>query len=138
MLSQCKLLFRSPARKIASINVESATCVWRKSEARLERRCLSSVNYAVEEESISEQPLIIRVQEKGTEQSHVSHSFQHSLAEPELMPDIDTSSLSSPSILTYTGNTHYPITTELHIFKPGEDAPAGGCWPVFRLMVRYV
>merc|ERR1712232_673482 len=24
--------------------------------------------------------------------------------------------------------------TELHIFKPGEDAPAGSCWPVFRLM----
>lgn len=40
-----------------------------------------------------------------------------------------------PSTLTYTGGVTMPITCELHIAKPGEDAPRG-IWPVFRLMVR--
>jgi hypothetical protein len=40
----------------------------------------------------------------------------------------------SPSELKYTGDARIPITTRLHIVKPGEDTPRG-VWPVFRLLV---
>ena len=42
--------------------------------------------------------------------------------------------LVSPSELKYTGDAVLPITTNLHIVKPGEDTPRG-IWPVFRVMV---
>ena len=42
--------------------------------------------------------------------------------------------LVSPSELKYTGESVIPITTQLHIVKPGEDVPRG-IWPVFRMMV---
>jgi hypothetical protein len=41
----------------------------------------------------------------------------------------------SPSELTFPGNATIPITSHLHIVKPGENIPRG-IWPVFRLMVR--
>jgi hypothetical protein len=40
----------------------------------------------------------------------------------------------SPTELTYTGDMTIPITTELRIITPEEDAPSG-VWPIFRLMV---
>jgi hypothetical protein len=43
---------------------------------------------------------------------------------------------TSPSELTYTGNTTMPITSRLHIVTPQEDTPRG-VWPVFRLMVSF-
>ena len=46
-------------------------------------------------------------------------------------------SVESPSELKYTGDATFPITTRLHIVKPGEDTPKG-IWPVFRLMVREI
>jgi 2-oxoisovalerate dehydrogenase E1 component alpha subunit len=39
----------------------------------------------------------------------------------------------SPSEIHYTGNATMPLTSVLHIVKPGEDVPRG-TWPVFRLM----
>lgn len=47
---------------------------------------------------------------------------------------IETSVFVSPSELVYTGNTTIPVTSQLHIVRPGEDAPRG-TWPVFRMMV---
>ena len=44
---------------------------------------------------------------------------------------------TSPTELTYTGNTTMPITTQLHVVRPGEDTPSG-VWPVFRLMVSQI
>ena len=41
---------------------------------------------------------------------------------------------NATSHLSYAGNTEMPITSELRIVLPGEDAP-GGIWPVFRMMV---
>jgi hypothetical protein len=43
----------------------------------------------------------------------------------------------SPSDIKYTGDATIPITSRLHMVKPGEDAPPG-TWPVFRLMVSEV
>lgn len=42
--------------------------------------------------------------------------------------------ITSPSHLSYFGQTRMPITSKLHIFTPEEDIPSG-IWPVFRLMV---
>ena len=39
-----------------------------------------------------------------------------------------------PSHLSYAGSKRMPITSEMRIVKPGEDAPSG-IWPVFRMMV---
>jgi len=44
---------------------------------------------------------------------------------------------TSPSEITYTGNIEMPITSQLHLVKPGEPSPVG-TWPVFRLMVSRV
>jgi len=38
-----------------------------------------------------------------------------------------------PSHFSYAGNAQLPITSELKIVLPGEDAPSG-IWPVFRMM----
>jgi hypothetical protein len=43
----------------------------------------------------------------------------------------------SPSELTFAGDATIPITSRLHIVKPGEDDVPAGTWPLFRLMVRY-
>ena len=43
----------------------------------------------------------------------------------------------SPSHLSYVEGVTYPITSELRIVKPSDDAPTG-IWPVFRVMVSYV
>ena len=40
-----------------------------------------------------------------------------------------------PSHLSYAGNKRMPITSEMKIVMPGEDAPSG-IWPVFRMLVR--
>lgn len=39
-----------------------------------------------------------------------------------------------PSHLSYAGSKRMPITSEMRVVKPGEDAPSG-IWPVFRMMV---
>lgn len=49
--------------------------------------------------------------------------------------EIDEKFFVSPSELVYPGNATIPITSHLHIVKPGEDVPRGK-WPIFRLMVR--
>eukprot|EP00573_Skeletonema_grethae_P002383 CAMPEP_0201689982 /NCGR_PEP_ID=MMETSP0578-20130828/3502_1 /ASSEMBLY_ACC=CAM_ASM_000663 /TAXON_ID=267565 /ORGANISM="Skeletonema grethea, Strain CCMP 1804" /LENGTH=487 /DNA_ID=CAMNT_0048174825 /DNA_START=321 /DNA_END=1784 /DNA_ORIENTATION=+ len=38
-----------------------------------------------------------------------------------------------PSHLSYAGSKRMPITSEMRLVKPGEDAPSG-IWPVFRMM----
>lgn len=57
-------------------------------------------------------------------------------ADNTVSQDTTTASKSfvSPSQLQYTGDATIPITSRLHIVKPGEDTPRG-TWPVFRLMV---
>jgi hypothetical protein len=40
----------------------------------------------------------------------------------------------SPHEIHYPGTATMPVTSVLHIVKPGEDVPRG-IWPVFRLMV---
>lgn len=42
--------------------------------------------------------------------------------------------VESPATMTYTGGHEMPVTSQLHIVTPEEDAPRG-TWPVFRLMV---
>ena len=42
-----------------------------------------------------------------------------------------------PSHLSYAGSKRMPITSEMRIVKPEEDAPSG-IWPVFRMMVCLV
>lgn len=39
-----------------------------------------------------------------------------------------------PSHLSYAGENRMPITSEMKIVMPGEDAPR--IWPVFRMLVR--
>lgn len=51
--------------------------------------------------------------------------------------DAEDGRLLSPSELKYTGDSVMPITSHLHIVKPGEDTPRG-IWPVFRMMVRFL
>ena len=41
---------------------------------------------------------------------------------------------TSPSELTFAGDTSIPVTSRLHIVTPEEDTPRG-IWPVFRIMV---
>lgn len=41
---------------------------------------------------------------------------------------------TSPSELTFAGDTSIPVTSRLHIVTPEEDAPRG-IWPIFRIMV---
>ncbi len=43
----------------------------------------------------------------------------------------------SPSHLSYVEGVNYPITSELQIVKPQDDAPSG-IWPVFRIMVSFI
>lgn len=59
-------------------------------------------------------------------------------ADNTVSQDTTTASKSfvSPSQLQYTGDATIPITSRLHIVKPGEDTPRG-TWPVFRLMVSW-
>eukprot|EP00980_Cylindrotheca_fusiformis_P011905 scaffold2830_cov131-Cylindrotheca_fusiformis.AAC.26 len=45
----------------------------------------------------------------------------------------ETSAVTSPSHLSYVGETQMPITSALHIVTPEEDPPSG-IWPAFRLM----
>lgn len=40
-----------------------------------------------------------------------------------------------PNHISYAGNVKIPITSQLKIVLPEEDAPSG-IWPVFRIMVR--
>ena len=40
----------------------------------------------------------------------------------------------SPSHISYVAGVSLPITSELHIVKPSDDAPPG-LWPVYRIMV---
>jgi hypothetical protein len=47
---------------------------------------------------------------------------------------VAASAFVSPSEIQYTGDAVIPITSRLHMVKPGQDAPKG-IWPVFRLMV---
>jgi len=135
MLRQSKIIFGT-GRKIASHHGELTPRVLRKNTAQPSCHCLSSV--AFQEDSIPPQPLIKKMRRKEAKELNGSQSVQHSLFDPELRPEIkpnmDIPSFASPSMLTYTGNKNYPITTKLKIIKPGEDAPEGGCWPVFRLM----
>jgi hypothetical protein len=68
--------------------------------------------------------------------------FQQQETTTKMTTEEETSSsssqhLASPKELTYTGNATIPITSHLHIVKPGEDAPQG-IWPVFRIMVSQI
>lgn len=47
---------------------------------------------------------------------------------------VDLEDQTSPSELTFAGDTTIPVTSRLHIVTPAEDAPPG-IWPVFRIMV---
>lgn len=47
----------------------------------------------------------------------------------------ETRSPPQDLLLAYSPDTNVPITSRLHIVKPGEDTPSG-VWPAFRLMVR--
>jgi hypothetical protein len=57
-----------------------------------------------------------------------------SVSFPITEPQDAASTFESPSEIKYAGDAIIPITTRLHMVKPGEDAPRG-IWPVFRLMV---
>jgi hypothetical protein len=60
-----------------------------------------------------------------------SFTDDHSSAKPML------DERTSPTMMTYTGQTSMPLTSKLHIVTPQEDTPRG-TWPVFRLMVRWI
>ena len=62
------------------------------------------------------------------------HENVRPFAEAEFSAAKSKKEHQSPSEIHYTGNATMPLTSVLHIVKPGEDTPRG-IWPVFRLMV---
>lgn len=56
-------------------------------------------------------------------------------AVPLTRAEVSSEEFVSPWQLTYTGGNTIPITTNMKIITPQEDAPRG-IWPIFRVMVR--
>lgn len=89
---------------------------------RRELRTLSSLPELIEDE------LQVYHYEDQKQQREINNNDEHNRFRD---------SEKSPSHLSYVEGVTYPITSELQIVKPKDDAPSG-IWPVFRIMVSFI
>ena len=124
------------SKKLSLVSQRLARPVLAKNAQRMAGReavrALSSVPPRPSEAASSTQRLILQTNPNNhprKEDSKAAESLEESSTTSS--PLMRTSPLS----LTYTGGVTMPVTTQLKIVTPEEDAPRG-VWPVYRLMVR--
>lgn len=76
-------------------------------------------------------------QQQQQQQANLKEELTNAQQPEESLPPSTSSVMRlSPKSLTFTGGAVMPVTTELKIVTPQEDAPRG-VWPVYRLMVSH-
>lgn len=78
------------------------------------------------------------LQDQQQQQQPTEESSSQAVTVSFNTPATDITTFVSPSEIKYTDDATIPITSRLHMVKPGEDDVPRGIWPVFRLMVSCV